>query len=221
MSTFRDTMEKSDIFQLFKQMQHQLFDFKTLKLFILPKPVCLQNEHSLTMFYLNTKWPEEFPSLQTIKKFIKDEKKLFYLPEEDYYYLYYYLLKAYKNFLKLDKEINDIETPLDYDTINDYLIRNNLNATKFFEIYFEKGQNLNDDDLTSASLKQIDEVTNYKFNENFKPRKMTPEPIILSIDHENENENEIEIAKTVSPLPSTQFEIEVEDLHEGKVREEE
>ena len=140
------------------------------------------------------------------------------MPEEDYYYLYYHLLKAYKNFLKLDKEIHDAETPLDYGTISDYLIRNNLNATKFFEVYLEKGQNLNNSDLASASLKQNDELPDSQINEQFIPPKMISEPVLSSIDSENENENEIEIAKTV---PSSDLEIELEDILEHKVKIEE
>ena len=205
-------MEKFSVFQLLKQMQNHLFEFKKLKIFTLPKPVCLQNEYSMTMFYLSNKWLDDFPSLQTIEKFIKDEKKLFYMPEqEDYYYLYYHLLVAYKNFLKLDKkEIYDDETPLDYNEISDYLIRKNLNATKFFEVYLEKGINLNEADLVHATLEEFDEVT--KFDENI-PREMTSEPTPPL-----ESEIEIEIPKTVSPLPSTQFEIEIENYPEEKIK---
>ena len=202
-------MEKSDCFQLLKQMQNHLFHFKKFKIFALPKPVCLQNEYVLNMFYLSNKWLDDFPSLQTIKKFIKDEKKLFYMPEqEDYYYLYYHLLVAYKNFLKLGKkEIYDDETSLDYSEISDYLVRKNLNATKFFEAYLEKGEKLNETDLVHATLKEFDEVTNFKFDEKITLRKMTSEP---------ESEVEIEVAKRVSPLPSAQFEIEIENYPEGK-----
>ena len=209
-------MEKFDLFQLFHRMQNQLFDFNTLKLFCLPKPVCLQNDHSLTMFHLNNKWPEDFPSLEKVEKCIQQGRKIFYLPEEDYYYLYFHLLKAYKNFLKLNKEIYNAETLLDYGTISEYLLRNNLNATKFFELYFEKGQNLNDIDLASVSLKQNDES-----------QKMISEPVLPSIDLENENENEkenenkIEIVKTVSELPSTELEIELENIPEHKIKLEE
>ena len=69
--------------ELLKRMQNHLIDFKTLEIFTLPKPVCLQNEYRINMFYLSNKWPEEFPNLQTIKKSIKDDRKLFYMPQED------------------------------------------------------------------------------------------------------------------------------------------
>ena len=95
------TKKSDDVFSLLKQMQNHLIDFKTLEIFTLPKPVCLQNEYTINMFYLSNKWPEEFPDLRTIKNFIKDDLKLFYMPQEDYYYLYYHLLIAYKNFLKV------------------------------------------------------------------------------------------------------------------------
>ena len=217
-----NTKKSADMFELLKQMQNHLIDFKTLEIFALPKPVCLQNEYSINMFYLSNKWPEEFPDLQTIKKSIKDDRKLFYMPQEDYYYLYYHLLIAYKNFLKSGKkDIYDDETPLDYDKISDYLVRKNLNATKFLEVYLEKGQNLSDLDLVHATLKEVDEVT----NEKFILRKMTTEPTmtiplepeIEKISSEPTPESEIvEISKTISPLPST--ENEIENYPKGKVK---
>ena len=215
-----NTKKSADMFELLKQMQNHLIDFKTLEIFALPKPVCLQNEYSINMFYLSNKWPEEFPDLQTIKKSIKDDRKLFYMPQEDYYYLYYHLLIAYKNFLKSGKkDIYDDETPLDYDKISDYLVRKNLNATKFLEVYLEKGQNLSD--LVHATLKEVDEVT----NEKFILRKMTTEPTMtIPLEPEIEKilseptpESEIvEISKTISPLPST--ENEIENYPKGKVK---
>ena len=223
-------MEKGDMFQLLKQVQNYLLEFKKLKLFTLPKPVCLQNEYAMTMFNLSNKWLDDFPSLQTIEKFIKGEKKLFYMPEEqDYYYLYYHLLVAYKNFLKLGKnEIYDSKTPLDYNQISDYLIRKNLNATKFFEVYLEKGEKLNKLDLVHATLKEFDEVTNYKFDEKFIPRRMTAEPTAPAaefdwtvVSSKSEPKSEIEVPKTLSPLPSQQFEIEMENYSEGKIKAEE
>ena len=222
--------KQSDMFQLLKQMQNYLFDFKKLKLFTLPKPVCLQNEYAMTVFELSNKWLDDFPSLQTVEKFIKGEKKLFYVPEDEaYYYLYYHLLVAYKNFLKLGKnEIYDSKTPLDYNQISDYLIRKNLNATKFFEVYLEKGEKLSETDLVHATLKEFDEVTNYKFDEKIIPQRMTSEPTaptvptefdwIVPAKSEPESEPEIEVPKIVSPLPSKQFEIEVENYPEGKIK---
>ena len=213
-----NTRKSDDMFELLKRMQNHLIDFKTLEIFTLPKPVCLQNEFSINMFYLSNKWPEEFPNLQTIKKSIEDDLKIFLMPQEDYYYLYYHLLIAYKNFLKSGKKEEDIyddETLLDYDKISDYLVRKNLSATKFFEVYLEKGQNLSDLDLVHANLKEVDEVTNYKFNENFNPRKMTTEKTMtLPLESEIEKmsseptpESEIvEIPKTVSSSPETEIE---------------
>ena len=225
---YSSTSEKSDMFQLLKRMQNHLIDFKTLEIFTLPKPVCLQNKYSINMFHLSNKWLRDFSDLKIIKKFIKDEKKLFYVPEEDYYYLYYHLLVASKEFLKLgNKKIYDDETRLDYDKISEYLIRKNLNATKFSEVYLEKGENLNSDDLVHATLEEVDEkfipsrmmssepieikkkadeVTKFDFNAD----SALPQPIEML------SESEIEIPKTVSPSPSPQFEIEVENYFEGK-----
>ena len=211
-----NTRKSDDMFELLKRMQNHLIDFKTLEIFTLPKPVCLQNEYRINMFYLSNKWPEEFPNLQTIKQHIEDDLKLFYMPQEDNYYLYYHLLIAYKNFLKSGKkDIYDDETPLDYDKISDYLVMKNLNATKFFEVYLEKGQNLSDLDLARANLKEVDEVTNYKFSENFSPRKMTTEQTMtLSLEPEVEKMSSeptpelevVEVPKTLSPVPETETE---------------
>ena len=124
---------------------------------------------------------------------------------------------AYKNFQKLDnnKKIYDDETPLDYEYISNYLIRKNLNATKFFEVYLEKGINLNEADFIYAVLEEsADEATNYKVDENI-PREMTSEPTTPSL----ESETEIEIPKTVSPSPS--LEIDIENYPEEKKVEEE
>ena len=224
-----NTKKSDDMFDLLKRMQNHLIDFKTLEIFTLPKPVCLQNEYTINMFYLSNKWPEDFPNLQTIKRSIKDDRKLFYMPQEDYYYLYYHLLIAYKKFLKSGKkDIYDDETPLDYDKISDYLIRKNLNATKFFEVYLEKGQNLSDLDLAHASLKEVDELTNYKFNEKFNPRRMvTEQTMTLPLESEiekmsSEPESEIvEIPKTISSLPLSETEIESEPKGKIKLNEDE
>ena len=212
---YYNNMEKSDLFQLLKKLQDHVFHFKKLEIFQLPIPVCLENEYFLTKFHLNNKWLDDFPSLKTIEKVIENEKKLFYIPEPDYYYLYYHLLVAYKKFLNLDKEICDDETRLNYNDISDYLIRKNLNATKFFEVYLEKGENLNEADLVHATLKEFDEVTNYKFDENFSPRKMTSEPVPLS-DSEIENEILHHILKKKKKILEMEEEDEEEDLFSGE-----
>ena len=203
-------MEKPDLFKLLERMQTYLFDFQKLKLFTLPKPVCLQNEYAMNMFYLCNEWLDDFPDLQTIEKFIEDEKQLFYMPkQQEYYYLYYHLLVAYKKFLKSGKEIYDDETLLDYDKISDYLVRKNLNATKFFEVYLEKGENLSEErDLVHITL---DEVTSGKFyEEKIIPQKMTELTLPL------ESEVEIEIPKVASPSPTLEIELE---YPEGKSKE--
>ena len=50
-----DTKKSADVFYLLRQMQNHLIDFKTLNIFTLPKPVCLQNEYKINMFYLSNK----------------------------------------------------------------------------------------------------------------------------------------------------------------------
>ena len=210
-SFLKEKLVFDDLFDRLKQMQNYLFDIKKLELFTLPKPVCLQNAYMLNMHSINNKWLDIFPSLQTIEKFIEDEKKLFFLPDENYYYLYYHLLIAYKKFLELDKKIYDDETPLDYEYISNYLVRKNLNATKFFQFYLEKGPNLNETHLVHATLEKSDEETNYKFDENIS-REMSSEPTAPSL----ESEIEIEIPKIVSPSPSLEVEIDIENYAEEK-----
>ena len=59
---FTEASVSDDLFKHLKQMQNHLFDFKKLEIFTLPKPVCLQNEYSMNMFYLRNKWHDNFPS---------------------------------------------------------------------------------------------------------------------------------------------------------------
>ena len=121
----REKLEFDDVFDRLKQMQSYLEDTKKLELFNLPKPVCLQNAYMMNMFYINNKWSDIFPSLQTIEKYIKEDQKLFYLPDDSYYFfLYYHLLVACKKFHEADnnKKIYDSETALDYEVVNNYLV---------------------------------------------------------------------------------------------------
>ena len=211
-----------DLFDRLKQMQNYLFDIKKLELFNLPKPVCLQNAYMLNMYSINNKWSDNFPSLQTIEKFIQDEKKLFYLPEDDYfYYLYYHLLVAYKKFQESgsSKKIYDDETPLDYDVVSNYLTRKNLDATKFFEIYLEKGVVLDEADLNYALLEEPSEESNKVTNklDEISLREMSSELTAPSL----EPEIEVEVPKIMSPLsPLSPLEVDFNTVEEKKIAEE-
>lgn len=206
MESFLNETEVFDnLFKRLKQMQIYLYDMKKLDAFNLPKPVCLQNAYMMNMYYLNKKWLDKFPSLQTIEKLIQDGKKLFFLPERDYYYLYYHLLVAYKNFQELgdNKKIYDDETHLDYDSLSTYISRKNLSAVDFFESYFERGLNFHD--------KSAGEATDYMIDEDI-PHEMSSEPAAPPLEL---SESEIEVAKTVSPL-SFLGETKVENYSEEK-----
>ena len=218
-----------ELFHILKQTQNHLFHYKRLEAFSLPKPVCLQNEYMLNKFELNNRWLGDIlPSLETIENFIKHEKKLFYVPEESsYYYLYYHLLLAYKNFLQSDKKIYDDERPLDYDYISSYLINKNLNATKFFELYLEKGIFLEDNSLKSAAFATATVLAAPAADVENVSREMSSEPLFSSemtsslaksLTPPLFSEPENEVAKIVSPEPL--FELEIDYPEEKKEEEE-
>ena len=219
-SFLNETEVLDNLFKRLKQMQIYLYDMKKLESFNLPKPVCLQNAYMMNMYYLNKKWLDKFPSLQTVEKFIDGGKKLFFLPEQsEHYYLYYHLLVAYKNFQEYDgMKIYDDETLLDYDSISTYLSRNNLVATEFFEKYFVKGLNFHKEDFVYSTLdKSVGGPVGYVTNEDIT-HEMSPEPTAPPL----ELEPEIEVAKITSPLSFTAEKLEVENYpEEKKVKENE
>ena len=102
METFlKEALVFDDLFKRLKQMQSYLFDIKKLELFTLPKLVCLQNAYMMNMHYLNNKWLDIFPSLQTIEKFIEDEKNYFFYLNKMiiiiYIITYWLLIKIFKS----------------------------------------------------------------------------------------------------------------------------
>ena len=211
-SFFVLTLQSDELFKRLKRMQNYLFEFKKLKKFQLPSPVCLQNQHTMNMFHLNNEWLDIFPSLKTVEKLIKEDKSLFFVPKkEEHYYLYYHLLVAYKKFVESgdDKKIYDDDHMLDYNSLSDYLARKNLDATKFFEIYFEKGSHdLVGDELAYATLEKID------LDENIS-REMSSEPVVPPLELTTIETNEI--SKVVSPSSSLEVEVDLENYPEEKV----
>ena len=164
MSEFYKLVESLELFDLFEKIQNNIFYITEIQKFDLKIPTCLQNEQHILNFYLMEKWLDDFPKQSLVFKFIQERKKLFYLPESsDFYYLYYHLLIACKNYLETGKEIFDDKTQINYYELNDELIAKKLNATRFFEIYLEKGSNFTDEDLFLAK-KTRDEL-NDKENE--------------------------------------------------------
>ena len=218
-SFLNDTEILDNLFKRLRQMQTYLYDIKKLESFNLPKPVCLHNAYTMNVHYLNKKWLDKFPSLQTVEKLIEGGKKLFFLPEQiEHNYLYYHLLIAYKNFQEYDSmKIYDDETPLDYDSISTYLSRNNLVATEFLEKYFLKGLNFHKKDFVYSTVdKSVGEAVDYVSDEDIT-HKMTTEPTAPPL----ELEPETEVAKMVSPVSFTAEKLQVEKLfpEEKKVKE--
>ena len=148
---FYKLIQSLDLFQLLEKIQDNIIFISDLQQFDLPTPVCIKNEQNILNFYLAEKWLNDFPKQSLVIKLIEDKKKLFYLPEsEDFYYLYYHLLMAFNNYLETGQKIYDDETQLNYNKLNDELIEKQLNATKFFEIYFKKGSNFSEEDFFLA-----------------------------------------------------------------------
>ena len=209
----KEKLEFDDVFDRLMHMQKYLEDIKKLEVLNLPQPVCLQNAYKMNMFYIKEKWSDSFPSLQTIEEYIRNEKKLFYLPNDSYYYfLYYHLMIACKKYLGSanDKKIYDAEKDLDYEIVNNYLIEKNLDATKFFEIYLEKGLPLDEADLSYAlhdeSNEKIDEISD-KLDEVIV-REMSSEPTAPMLETE----------KIETELPvTTSVNIEFEEEEEKKI----
>ena len=199
-SFLNETESLDNLFKHLKQMQIYLFDMKKLKFFNLPKPVCLHNAYIMNMHYLKDNWLDKFPSLQTVERIIKSDKKLFFLPDEEkHYYLYYHLLISFKKFQELDgMQIYDDETPLDYETISIFLSKNNLSAYDFFLKYFLKGLNFSNEDFV---IFNTDKSTGYVSDDDHDDiiHEMSPKPTAPTL----ELEPEVEITKTVSPLSST------------------
>ena len=196
-SFVNETKVLDNLFKDLKQMQMYLMDMKKLESFNLPKPVCLHNAYVMNKHYLKENWLDKFPTLETVQKLLKNDKKLFFVPDEKkYYYLYYHLLIALSQFQELDGlQIFDDETSLDYDLVSIYLSRNNMSAFDFFMKYFMYGLNINNENVLLNISKSVDYVSDDDNLDN----KMSSEPSAPSI----ELEPEVGVAKTLSPLSFT------------------
>ena len=218
MSEFFDLIQSLDLFELFNKIQNDIFYINEIRKFDLEIPQCVKNKISILKFYMSEKWLDDFPEQSLILKFIQDEKELFYLPESaDFYYLYYHLLRATKNYLEKGKKIYNEYTSINYYKLNLELIEKKLNATKFFEIYFEKGSNFTEEDLISVR-KTKDELNDEEFNFNSKEMiSGEPEPLkeLISeselIKEEKTESDEIELEPKTKEI--SQIEIEVEEVN--------
>ena len=219
-SFLNETKALDNLFKHLKQMQNYLLDMKKLEFFNLPKPICLHNAYIINMHYLKDNWLDKFPSLQTVEEIIKNDKKLFFLPDEKkHYYLYYHLLISLKDFQELDgMQIYDDETSLDYDEISIFLTRNNLSACDFFMEYFLKGLNVNNENfVTFNNNKSIGYVSDDDNDDNIT-HEMSTEPSAPTLHLELEPEHKVEISKTVSPLSLVE-ELEIIDSPKKEVKE--
>ena len=157
---FYKSVKTLDLFELLQKMQDNIIFINDLKKFDLSAPLCIMNEQAILNFYLSEKWLYDFPKQSLILKLIDEEKKLFYLPESSYfYYLYYHLLRAFGSYLETGKKIYDEDTVLNYDRLNDEIIEKELDATKFFLIYLEKGSNFAEKDFFWAKKDKINEIS--------------------------------------------------------------
>ena len=192
-SLLSETEVFDNLFKHLKQMQIYLTDMKKLDFFNLPKPVCLHNAYIMNKHYLKDNWLDKFPTLESVEKILKNDKKLFFVPDEEkYYYLYYHLLITFSQFQELDGlQIFDDETSLDYELISIFLSRNNMSAFDFFMKYFMYGLNINNENVVLNKSKSIDYVSDDDNPDN----KMSSEPSAPTL----ELEPEIGISKTLSP----------------------
>ena len=231
MSEFYKGIKFLDLFELFDKIQDNIFFINDLQKFDLVTPLCTQNEQAILNFYLAEKWLDGFPKQSLILKFIKKEKKLFYLPDSaEYYYIYYHLLKAYNNYLKTGKAIYDDESQIDYYKISNELLEKKLNATKFFEIYLEKGSNFSDEDFFLAK-KNKDELNEFNFTSSEPSTEeiteMSSEPVTednetiefnkFSLKEKTESNESLTISEDFEPETkkedNSQVEIEVEEIN--------
>ena len=205
-------IQSLDLFQLLEKIQDNIIFISDLQKFDLPIPVCLENEQNILNFYLQEKWLNDFPKQSLIIKLIEEEKKLFYLPEsEDFYYLYYHLLMAFNNYLETGQKIYDDETQLNYDKLNDELIEKQLNATKFFEIYFKKGSNFSEEDFFLAKKEKNDFDNSITTEMNFEEKKIESSELLAAIAAAGESESESEFEQQLKK--DSHIEIEVEELN--------
>ena len=155
-SLLSETEVFDNLFKHLKQMQIYVTDMRKLEFFNLAKPVCLHNAYIMNKHYLKDNWLDKFPTLESVEKILKNNKKLFFVPDEEKY-LYYHLLIALSQFQELDGlQIFDDETSLDYDQISIYLSRNNMSAFNFFMRYFMYGLNINNENVVLNKSKSID-----------------------------------------------------------------
>ena len=174
---FYKLVKTLDLFELLEKVQNNIIYINDLKKFGLSVSLCALNQQTILEFYLSEKWLNDFPKKSLVLKLIEEDKKLFYLPESShFYYLYFHLLRAFSDYLETGQKVYDDETPLNYDKLNDEIIEKQLDATKFFLIYFKKGSNFTEGDflwakkdeakLSEFSLKQKNESVDESVGES-------------------------------------------------------
>ena len=209
---FYKSIKTLDVFELLQKMQDNIIFIGDLQKFGLSVPLCIMNEQTIFNFYLSEKWLNDFPKQSLVLKLIEEEKKLFYLPESSYfYYLYYHLLLAFSKYLETGKKIYDDNTILNYERLNDEMIEKEMDATKFFLIYLQKGSNFTKEDFFWAkkdeigeTISEVSELSLKEKNEEFV-QEVVSEPELVG-----EPESEIK------QEDNSQFEIELDEVNLGE-----
>ena len=208
---FYKSIKTLDVFELLQKMQDNIIFINDLKKFDLSAPLCIMNEQAILNFYLTEKWLYDFPKQSLILKLIDEEKKLFYLPESSYfYYLYYHLLRAFGNYLETGKKIYDEDTALNYDRLNDEIVEKEMDATKFFLIYLQKGSNFTEEDFFFAKKDKINETISELSEFSLKEKNESVQEAVSEPELVGEPEPEIK------QEDNSQFEIELDEVNLGE-----
>ena len=203
---FYKSIKKLDVFELLQKIQDNIIFINDLEKYHLSAPLCIMNEQAILDFYLSEKWLYDFPKQSLILKLIEEEKKLFYLPDSSYfYYLYYHLLLAFSKYLETGKKIYDDNTILNYERLNDEMIEKEMDATKFFLIYLQKGSNFTKEDFIWAKKEKIGETISEVSELSLSVQEAVTEP-------EPVGEPEPEIKQE----DDSQFEIELDEVNLGE-----
>ena len=209
---FYKSFKTLDVLELLQKIQDNIILISDLKKFGLSVPLCTMNEQAILNFYLSEKWLYDFPKQSLVLKLIEEEKKLFYLPESSYfYYLYYHLLLAFSKYLETGKKIYDDNTILNYDRLNDEMIEKEMDATKFFLIYLQKGLNFTKEDFLWAKKDKIGETISEVSELSLKEKnEESVQDTVSEPDLAGESEPEIK------QEDDSQFEIEFDEVNLGE-----
>ena len=208
---FYKLVKTLDVFELLQKIQDNIIFIRDLKKFGLSAPLCIMNEQAILNLYLSEKWLYDFPKQSLVLKLIEEEKKLFYLPESSYfYYLYYHLLLAFSKYLETGKKIYDDNTTLNYDRLNDEIVEKEMDATKFFLIYLQKGSNFTKEDFFWAKKDKINDTISELSELPLKEKNESVQGSVGEPELIDEPEPEIK------QEDNSQFEIELDEVNSSE-----